>query len=231
MWVATPSQLQSQYPAGGRVEIAVNGTSRPGDAFTVVQNVVTLYARSTKAQIPGSWSWTGTTGPTFEFTYQPSSSLPDGDYVVAVAAPADVRAWDSKVLFHVGSMPRVRALRLQTDATKVTVTKVGAEMSEQVNTGQVPVVVEVKTQAGWAPVPTQLKSAPVASTIVLELSSAIALTETLRITVPVNISAVSGKQLDGKYTGQAGSGPLVVELVPASYLKQNEIVWKPSLQL
>ncbi len=62
----------------------------------------------------------------------------------------------------------------------------------------------------------------------LDMPPGVKMKDKLRITIGMDVSAVSGVKLDGEYTLTAGSGPFSIELVPANQANHH---WKPVANL
>jgi hypothetical protein len=210
----SPSYLATGLASDSKIAITIIQMDPTRWAtYEAAQKGVTQYAviESYPAQkaVQGSWS----ANPAQSFvTFTPDSSLSDGDYVIRFPkASSDLvvkpRSYN---FFHVGSLLRLAEVEILRDkssgGTSTDLVRVVCGFSEAPSSkASLTITVAQAQGASWVDI-----SSTVESQSTVKLAQAIDPQKTVRVTV-------TGSDLDGKWKGVAGSGPAVVEFLPADY--------------
>ncbi|MCC6749907.1 MAG: hypothetical protein IT371_19740 [Deltaproteobacteria bacterium] len=237
LWVA---HLSSNHAPDEKllVHLWPSGGITDADAFARFSSVTTVAARNSKGLVPGSWKVRAARSGRVEveFSADPSFTV-DQDYVLTVRKDGVIAPSREVTLFHVGSLPRVRRICFGTVQAGVgsSIDAVSVKYSEVVLASTVTLQASRRSGGSWmplgAPVPQTKEGETLESRFVLaaSLDPGVA----VKLTLPAALEAPTGKKLDGKYTGQSGSGPLEVELLPGKYFRKNyeSECWEPPLAL
>lgn len=182
---------------------------------------------------PGNKAVAGSWKVSSGIEFKPSAPLADGDYLVRIKPDGDkLKVEREHTLFHVGSLPRVKQVRV-TFGSKAAIQSKTYEaifvwMSEPTDPSKWTLTVEAK-QGGTF----KALSAVNTSGSTFKLSAPIDVNSELRVTLGTEVGASSGVKLDGAYTGQAGSGAFSATFVPKDYLEpaSQEMVYVPDIKL
>lgn len=157
--------------------------------------------------------------------YTPSAPLAVGDYVVRFpnASQDFVVVPRPYNVFRVGSALRVRQIEIYADKTggQTGLSRVEVVMSEaSTKLGTLAVAVEAKDSSGtWSALASGAPTLKNAATLAITASQVLDPKRSLRVTI-------SGSELDGKWTGVAGSGSVVSEFVPAEHqIEGGQVVY------
>jgi len=169
--------------------------------------------------VAGTWSANG-----LELT--PSAPLGDGDYLVRVKPDGlKLAVTREHTLFHVGSLPRVTWISVNgtTPCTPKTTScdGISIQMSEPVDASKWTLTVETQQNSTFKATGATLKDAGNIGGS-FKLASPIDTSMPLRITLGMDVGATSGVKLDGKYTGQASSGPFSATFVPKDHVAPSD---------
>ncbi|MCC6746810.1 MAG: hypothetical protein IT371_04070 [Deltaproteobacteria bacterium] len=230
--------LLSNLPADSSVHphVVTSGIASAEEMVRQLTAATTLTVWKSKTVLPSAWkiAWNG--GTQFSMEFAPTAGFSaDTDYVLTIRKQGAVVPTREVSLFRIGSLPRVKQVcfgpavkGMGTDIGSVTV-----RLSETVAASSLLLELSRRADSGWAafaapiPMSTQGAGTEMRFTFAAPLDPNVP----VKLVLPATVEAPTGKKLDGKYSGQSGSGPLEVELLPGKYAKKGNAAdcWEPTL--